>query len=210
MQTTGFYFGVFTLTGLWFWSFLFAWVIVTFVDIHKERPGWASFWLVFLLVGLHLGGIVDVIDIVWNHSWKVLGGFSTYIGVGFIWTILKFKMWLRDHRIFINDNIMAPMRRQFLIDNKFNEDLEQIPEHLQGSWKQKKNHSEALRSAMRLMEVYENKSRLMMWAIWWPISMIWTLVSDWVTKLFNYVIFDVLGGLLGRIVNSEKAKISLD
>lgn len=209
MQTTAglLYFGLFTLTGLWFWAIISAWVIVTFIYIHKEQPGWASFWLIAFLIGLHLGGVVNVIEIVLNHPWKILGLFGAYIGVGLVWTIFKFKMWSRDRRILINNEI-SQLRNNFLKEYEINETS--IPKNLQEKWQRLINGNMYLARAKNGMNVEENKGRLTLWAVWWPISMIWTFISDWITKIFNLLIFDMLGGLLGRIVESEKAKISVD
>lgn len=211
MQTANmFFFNLFTLTGLWFWVFVSAWVIVTFVDIYKERVGWATFWLVVLLVGFHLGGIVNVIDFIVNNPWKILGLFGAYISIGLVWTIAKFKMYLRKLRIRINDDIVPPLRKRFLEETGMDENLQTIPKHLIKFWEEKKSHNHELQIALVNMEVKNNKGRLALWAVWWPASIISTMIGDWITDMFNYLIFDVFGGLLGRIVNSEKAKISLD
>lgn len=202
------YFGVFALTGLWFWAVLVAWLAVTFVDVHNERPGWATIWLFAFLAALHLGGVVDVIHLVWTRPWLILGVFGAYLCVGLIWTVFKFKLWLRKLRIRINEQILPSVRENFLLHHQVSGTV--IPQHLQEAWRKEQGTNHAMQHAIKSMEVKENKGRLTLWAIWWPISMIWTAISDWVTEIFNYLIFEVLGKFLRGMVDSEKAKISYD
>lgn len=202
------WFGAFTLTGMWFWAVVMAWVVATFTDIHRERPGWATVWLILFLAVLHLGGAVDVLHLVWTSPWAVLGAVGGYITIGLVWAVFKFKFWLRKQRIFINEKILPICRLNFLERRQVAGGV--IPPDLQALWRREQLESPALRSAIKSMEVGENKSRLTMWAIWWPISMIWTVISDWVTEMFNWLIFDLLGGFLHRMVDSEKSKIAAD
>lgn len=209
MVTSGLlWYGVFTLTGLWFWALVAAWVIVSFVEIHKERAGWATLWLVAFLAALHLGGVVDVVHTVWTHPWQILGAAAGYVVVGLIWTVFKFQMRLRKIRIDINENIVPRLRTNFLDDHKVGGKA--IPPDLLEDWRVAQVKDISLQRSLHSMELRENKSRLMLWAVWWPISMIVTAISDWVSEMFNWLIFDVFGGFFSRMVESEKAKIALD
>jgi len=209
MESAGLlWFGVFTLTGMWFWALVVAWVAASFAEIHYERPGWATIWMVLFLAALHLGGSVDVIHFVWTHPWLVLGAMGAYVAVGLVWSVIKFKFWLRRQRIRINDEIIPQLRQTFLKQHHVTGGT--VMPDLQDDWRRYQEQDYILQPAIRSMGVRENKARLTLWAIWWPISMIWTAISDWVTEIFSYFIFDVLGGYLKRMVDSEKAKISTE
>lgn len=202
------WFGVFTLPLFWFWLIVAAWIILAIADIHYERPGWATFWLVAFLSVLHLGGVVDIVRLVVEHPVWLLAGVGGYVVAGLIWTVIKFKFRIRKIRVNINTETMPALRRKFLDSKQVRGDT--VPANLRDEWLEFQNNAYGLQEEIQSMDVGRNKGRLLLWAIWWPFSMLWTAFSDWILDFFNWLIFDVLGNMLKAMVDREKGKINRD
>lgn len=173
--------------SLTFWILTGAWLVGTTYNLHKENLFAASAFLVALFVGLYYTGFFNVVRFVLDNPALSLQYLVGYITVGVIWAVVKFKLKMRKIRVKINDRA----------------------EEFKNYASSRNSEHPDLHSLKREMNVNDNKENLILWALWFPISMVWTLISDFVTDLLEWLLFDVLGKFLHKIVESEKNKLKV-
>lgn len=176
------------LFSVWFWVLIGAWLVGTTYNLHKENLLAASGFLVALFVVFYWTGMFNIVQFVWQNPLLSIQYFAGYLVIGLAWSIFKFKLKLRKIRVAINERVEEFSAHKSAHSGRNHYDYDQL---------------------VKAMNVQENKSNLILWALWFPISMIWTLISDFVTDLLEWLLFDVLGKLLQRIVDSEKNKLKV-
>lgn len=101
----------------------------------------------------------------------VLFGALIYLAIGVVWSILKWFIFLFEKK------------RE--IEKKYNNDLIKI-----------KNYFATTANSIPVAS--SNKSLFSFWTIYWPLSMIWTLINNPVRRIFN-VIFNFMTNTFNRM-----------
>lgn len=210
------------ILGIVAWAFLALLALAIFIiaSVEKEEP-WCAF-IGILLAGIvaHLSGTVNMIDAL--HNWQQLVGFvGAYIGVGVGWCVIKWifftNEWARKQREIIQHN-----RKHFLECLNLNGDS--IPEEHKAAWdlwnKQlfidtkcwsapysKLSHPPQDRECSYNISVDKNWSKFSIWGLYWPFSMLWTLIDDPIKRIFKFLIMNVVGGGLQLFANKATADV---
>lgn len=183
-------FGLFTITGVWVWLCIALWLILSFTYMEKESgTGIFVVFLIFLGI-LHMGGVVNILTTLFANPITVILTGLSYFVAGTIWTLLKFKLYVRKKRIEINA----------AIDSGKYDVVKKDGRNYYGSQR-------SLESDMRDLSVSENKYHIIRWAVWWPFSVIWTVLRDFVRDVFDWILTEVVGRSLEAISSGEAAKI---
>jgi hypothetical protein len=194
-----FLFGVFSMPLIWFYAILTAWVITEIVLVEKEHLGGLFFWLVIFLLFTHLGGIWNVFSVIPANPLKFFVFLFGYFLIGILWSMFKFKLHLRKLRIEINDTIID-CKAVWKNRNDRNDSPVMLKEYID-------NTTYPLRNSMALQY---NKERILIWCMWWPFSMVWAMLRDFVKNLFDYLINDVFKRAYEKMIADEKKKINME
>lgn len=162
-----------------------------FVLVENDRAGGAGISVVIFGLLLQFLGGVDVFGTIWNNPVYILVFLALYLVAGTVWAVSKWYIFVKK---------IARKYREIKTEFLHSRKLEP------GDPLDDKQRAELLRQARDsgIKEVppraNSNKSRIIGWMVFWPISLVWSLLDDFVKELFTQV-YDFIGGFLQRISN---------
>lgn len=211
------------ILGVVAWAFLALLVLAIFVivSVEKEEP-WGAF-IAILLAGVvaHFSGTVNMIDAF--HNWQQLVGLiGAYIGIGVGWCVIKWifftNEWARNQRENIKHN-----RKVFL--KALNLSGDSIPDAHKDAWvRWSKSYGYSKKpgqppyselndvspeqvQSSDAIAVVNNWSKFSIWGLYWPFSMLWTLIDDPIKRTFKFIIMNVVGGALQLFANRATSQV---
>lgn len=185
------FFDVFVFGTMWYFLVTAAWVVAILWCVEKENPIGSGIWLILYLCFLQFLAGVNFLDQAVHHPIVSALWVFGYFVVGFLWSFVKW--WLYVHK---KAEEFSRIRHGFLIGRQISynrkavthpelgnitEDTK-IPENLMDEWK---SHISCHGVIPR---VRDNKGKISMWVIYWPASMVWSLVNDFVKKFIRIIV----------------------
>jgi len=169
MQLSFFLLGAF---GWWCLTILF--VFYVFLCIEKEIN---LFWpilalVIYVLFSQFIAG-ADIVNFAVKHPMQMLLYILGYFVTGFIWSFIKW--WL--HVNSIADKYKERKRKYEALKEPKTESNFQ-------SW-ERKNYSY---KNLEKPKVSQSKKKITLWIMYWPISMIWSLLDDFVKKTIQHLV----------------------
>ncbi len=190
---------LFVIGTLWFWLLLAAAAVVMAVCVAREAFGRATLTLVATLAVLTLFGDFNVLSWLRHHSVSFLIYLSVYLAAGTAWSVAKWWFFVRNLRAGYDEG-----KLRFLRENKV--DGTAIPAELREGWRRNAHRYMPDRLGRLAPDISEGvvprardyKGKIMSWMIYWPLSLIGTLIDDPIRKLFQ-AIFNAIQGAFQRI-----------
>lgn len=159
----------FVMGGFWFWSLL-ALEFILLIWFVEQEWGWASWWsLVGFIVMIHLFGDAKLLIYIKDDPQIIIYGMLAYIGIGFVWSTLKFRFALSKYRDKIDDLRDKWKER----GNDVNDDK---------GWRKYLSDNT---SQYDVPKFSEYKDKIVFWWAYWPPSLLWTLCHDFVERFFK-------------------------
>jgi len=174
--------------------------VVATVLTEIEQFGWATVVLIASLVGAHVFHVVNVLSWVQTHSFETLLYALAYVGVGVVWSFVKwfsFLMAFRDKFRTLKEAFLSA--RNLDVKGSVPEELRDVFAQYIRNSKVGYHDSYGLSFLIR-PRATENKSRIVSWMSLWPCSVIGTLLNDPVRRLFNWM-FTAFKSLYERMTN---------
>lgn len=138
---------------------------------------------IFGLVTHYFGG-VDYVAYVRTHGVMILEFAAAYLVSGAAWSVVKWFFFCRD------------LKQKYL-----GYKADYFRHHVTGTPAQ--SHSYATQFTGDVPpSAQDHKSQIVSWIGYWPVSLIWTLLDDFLTKVFKEI-YNVLSGVFQRIANSQ-------
>ena len=185
-------FFVFGSIAFWLLLLIVSLVIVWQVEGDEVGGGLAIFTMLIMLAALEYMSDVKALSYIYEHPLEILKWFCVYVIIGIAWSFAKWAWALYK----------VSEYAQKLYD-EFNKESGKKDQ----SWAMFIKHSFNFRYYAHIYiggelppQASYNKKRLVFWAMYWPWSLIWTLLGDWITELFERLI-DFLTGLYQRVSN---------
>lgn len=195
-------FELFVVGTFWFWALLIAEIILLFVFVEFENGVGATISLLIFGAALQWCGNVDIISFIAQNPLKVLAILGAYAILGSLWGVVKWWVYCRDKLEEYND-----VKADFLQSHGCN-DTTMVPESLRSQWASFVR-SLSDRQFGKPPRAADNKSRIIRWMSFWVISLIWTVLDDFVKRVFK-VIYYKIAGFLQRISDRMFADVSKD
>ena len=177
--------GLFLFTsyvGLILFGLFVATVFIFFVE--TESPFWATGFAILVAVFMQLFSPIPIISLAIEHPFHTLAYFVGYLAAGTAWGIGKWWFYLGN------------------VKTKYNRAVKLYNASTTKDWKNFNDFiiEEGLNTYELDSETYrpliaKNKRRFMIWMVYWPFSMVWTLLNDPIRKIFNWI-YDRLAGML--------------
>jgi hypothetical protein len=119
---------------------------------------------------------IDLVTVIASHPWGTALWVGAYFVIGFIWSFAKW--W-----IFVNSIAEKyRVKREEFIGNYTAQYQSAVPSQSL-AW-----NLEVLRSGIEKPTVAKYKSKITVWVMYWPLSVIWSLIDDFVKKAFRQII----------------------
>lgn len=215
------------ILGLAAWVFwlLVVLALVMFFAVESESSVGAFATMVGVGALLHFSNTVDMLHLLQN--WQgILMFLAAWLGVGLAWCFVKWTFytgaWARRQREEVQN-----ARKRFLSVLGLKGDT--IPEEHKEAWTawvngnyigsvefEKKNadYRKFEREKCPVFEkaedlhVRNNWKRMMVWGLYWPWSMVWTIIDDPLKRIFKFLVLNVFGGSLQWF--SNRAALSVE
>ena len=199
-----FFAGLLTVGGLFFWLFAALVVIGLTSSVHNEKPGVGFILVIAALVALQFTS--DFKPFTWVMANPGLFGLGVlaYIGIAVVWTFAKWYMFSVAAK-----ECYADFRKTWIENLKRPFDVVTDKAALASSFGNFYGYRQRFGNAVP-PSPSENKGRIMLWMIFWPIDMIWSTINDPVVRIFRWIYQRIAGSLShiarGRFTGFEELK----
>jgi hypothetical protein len=193
-----------TFGTIWFFLLTIAWILTMFYCIEKESNISSTIWVIVYLLFLQFLVKVDFLYAIIHHPIKSSLCILGYIVIGFIWSFVRW--W-----IFVNKEAEGYQKARFNFLTRTRQELERRFERLHDTPYKNKPLSEALKelenitldtkipdflktewksivSSSQLPKVSDNKAKISLWVMYWPVSLVWSFINDLIKKLVRSLI----------------------
>lgn len=166
--------GFFVFGAIGWYAVVGAFLIWTFIIVEKDSFSGGIIELILLFLFLQFMGRMDIWGYVaGNPGWialLILGYFVT----GFAWSFLKWWLYVKEKAEKVRKE-----RDKFLAENKNNAEGWRIPFDL--------NKPIAM----------EHKGGIAIWVIYWPFSLVWSFINDFIKRVVRQIITCLKGWYQG-------------
>ena len=205
--------------ALWVFLALLALGIAVIVAVEKEEPFGALIALIAAGAVAHFSGTVNMLDVLhnWQHLLLFLGA---YIGIGVGWCAIKWAFftaaWGKEQREKVQDNRGRFLERMGIKGDSIPAEHKVAWEKwLKGGWPLHTDLSDPANKPYEMLRgldvdrigtsndihIRNNWKRFSIWCIYWPFSVLWTLIDDPIKAIFKFLVLHVLGGALQSFAN---------
>lgn len=192
------------LGGALFWITTAVWLIALFIAIDKENGWWATVSLVVYFLVLAIFGSFDLTGFLFANPLMIGIILLGYFAIGLIWSFMRWGIHVRVERAKFDD-----FKAEWLESKGIQSST--VPEELQSEWTaEAKRYARkclgrkysgedtpvrsgvALETGTQILDairpkVRRNKSTIIFWMAYWPISFLWTMLNDFVMGIWNAI-----------------------
>ena len=138
-------------------------------------------------------GDADIIGYVTSNPLNILACVGAFFILGAVWGVIKWWIYCRDQLEAYNE-----FRNEFLSRKGLN-DTSKVPPEFRREFKEAVERHNSNRygkdNKIGVPKVSDNKGRIMRWMTFWPVSMIWSLINDFVKRTFRVIYYKIAGFL---------------
>lgn len=182
---------LFVIGTFWFWALLVLEVIILFAFVEYENGVGATISLIIFACCLQWLGDVDLLGFVFGNPLQLFICVASYFFIGAIWGTIKWWIFCRDRLEEYHE-----LKEEFLISKGLPAGTKVMPQEHKVEWKRKLENYRgyAFRNVGNLSEaprVKRNKIRIVRWMSFWPVSMIWSIINDFVKRIFKSIYYEI-------------------
>ena len=189
-------FELFLAGTFWFWALIALEIVLLFVFVEWENGVSATISLVVFGALLQFFGNVDIIGYVMGNPFQLIVIVAAYFVFGAVWGICKWWIFCRDRL-----EEYKELKSEFLRSKGLPENEKTIPIEHRVEWKKKLDDAKRYANSRNLGEaplVRSHKAQILRWMSFWPISMIWGLINDFVRRVCK-AIYNRISKFLQRV-----------
>lgn len=186
-----------------FWLVLVAWIVALFVSVEYERGILAFISTIAYGLLLYFLFSVDLPHMFIHHPMMILCGVALYFPIGAAWSFFRWFMFVHSKL-----DEYVDFKTKWLI-SKGQTSFDNIPDHLKEGWVKNLEHGYEYKELIKPPLVRENKSRILRWIGYWPISAMAWAFNDMV-RGFCKMIYGRIANWLQSIANSVFEKVKKD
>jgi uncharacterized membrane protein YgaE (UPF0421/DUF939 family) len=203
------------ITTFWFWLVVVE-VIFLFAVLAHDKGTAASISLVIFAILLLVAGVDYISFFKTNPSYLIYTALI-YFPIGIMWAIFKWFMLVLDRKTeykefkaeFLKNLGLDGLLTTFPMTQESVNNGRMTQEHLD-KWKRSLQSSYSYRRGKNTIpQAREYKYDIMRWLGYWPFSLIWTLLSDFVKRVAR-AIYNIISGLLQDISDKIFADVKDD
>jgi hypothetical protein len=166
-------------------------IVATFLT-ETENFGWATLLLIVSVVVAQLFHVINLLTFVSDHGLTTILYVLGYLGVGVIWSFIKWFSFLMAFR-----DKFRTLKEEYLTSLKLNpkgqvpnEKLTAFEQFVSGQYTRYHGYGDSPMSGLSSLKrprAAQNKARIVSWMSLWPCSFLGTLLNDPVRRLFNFL-----------------------
>lgn len=165
----------------WFWIVTVLFTLWAIACVESSKSQGASFVVVLYLALLHYYGNLNPFPWILQNPVAALGLGALYIVGGTLWAIVKWRFYVYSKARQIEDLRLAIGKQKAWVADSFNTlGAQERDEVLQAAGLKRIPPS-----------VLDEKSRILPWMIWWPLSAAWTIVNDPIRRIFQQIYLNI-------------------
>lgn len=194
---------IFVFGSFWFWTLLVAEFLLLFVFVEFENGIGATISMLAFGACLQWLGNIDIIKFVAEHPLSAAGGAVAYFALGACWSAIKW--WIYCNNLLTRYN---EAKREWMdahnIEGTILTDAQKV------EWQSYINGPYVDKEFRKLPPlVRTHKANIMRWMSWWVISMIWSLINDFVKEIWR-AIYKKIAAWFQRIADKVFAGVKDD
>jgi hypothetical protein len=186
--------------AFWFWVTFACLMVLMIAAVEYDKPGLATLSIIVFFVLLGWLGNINILNAIRERPLLSLGCLAGYFAAGTMWSICKWWFYVRKLRDKFDE-----YKRDFLARNN-RADAKTIPDDLRILWLNEVDYNYSLAPSKSKPIVAHNKSRIMTWMVYWPWSLVWTMVNDPIKRLFKEI-YRVIQGFMQKISDRAFADV---
>lgn len=161
-------------------------VLALILEIANDRFVLGYFTLFVYAVAMAIFTEINPFVYIWHNPLQAIGFLIGYFLVGGVYSVIKYRAWLKDVAIQISE-----FKRQFIADRELNISItEEIPSAQSNEWKsylrQKMDSDDYSRIRSGFGPGYQ-KDLILNWIAFWPFSAVGLLVAEPLEKFVNFL-----------------------
>lgn len=185
---------IFAFGSIWFFLFSGLWVVLLFYWVEKQHIILSGLNIILYILFLNFIVKKDVISSFIDHPGRSLIIILVYILAGFIWSFIKWWLFVNNLAINYKEKRCEWLKKQKSIREKRNISFEgldsidpetPVPERLREDWL----HSVGILYEKPKVNGY--KISISHWVLYWPVSAIWSLLDDFVSKVIQVIVVKI-------------------
>ena len=186
---------IFLIGSLFFWLLLIAELILLFIFVANDLSIPATLSLLLTAGLLQFAGNVDLLGLVTANPGLIILGVVLYFVAGTVWGVIKWYLYCRD-------------RLEEYLDGKrkWLKGRVGTPEDLTQAWRDHCSRYKVINKPI----VSEHKTNILRWMAFWPISLAWSFLDDFVRRVFRAIyqhIAEFLQGVSDRVFAGVTAEL---
>lgn len=172
----------------WFWITLVA-VVALIICEATESPIAATITVVAGVLALQFIGGIDLWTYLKENPLNIIKMVGLYFGIGAGWCVTKWWLYALNRR-----DGYREQKRKFCKSYKLNDGI--IPDDMKNAFRNS-FHPHCLRDDYP-PKVGKHKERIVRWIAYWPSSVIWTIINDFVQRIAKSI-YNLISSTLQRI-----------
>ena len=217
--------GLLIFGGFWFWAMsgIAFFIIMAFAE--NENNIGAFITLCIFILAMEYADAINFVDAIKADPWFFVKWTALYFVIGSVWSIIKWFSYVRNlasefgkHKLKYLQRCNDSGQREINVDGdtitlpEFKIDISTpIPEELMQHFKRYlKSERGYIRSEYDdiIPSAANNKDRIVTWIVWWPTSLLWTLINDPIRKLAEKI-YAGLQGVYSKITQQAFSKFNV-
>lgn len=151
--------------GVWFWILTALFVILLVWEVAREKAVTGLFTVLAYLALIHLFGNASVFSAVRNHPEYAYIGIPVFFLAGALWSLAKWWFFVKHRALEYREARMAFLEANGVVGATLDTP---VPEDLKT-----RSFPRPRRPLAR-----QHKWRIITWMVYWPFSMVWTLLDE--------------------------------
>jgi len=175
------FWAAFVFGTFWFWALSIIFLITAIVFTEQESGIGALITLAIYAFYIQLLAKVNFVGWILEQPLNFLIAIGSYLIIGLVWSCVKW--WLLVSYI---AEIQKDKWATFLKNHNLSKDTKTLPQNLYKDWENKKKSFE--KPLFR-----HNKNKITLWVTYWPLSMVYSLIRDFLVKITRQIVIHFQG-----------------
>jgi hypothetical protein len=189
--------------GGWFWVALVAWLVIVWLLSENDMGFFGLVSTIGYCCLLQFVFHVNISGWMLANPWNLMLFLGSYFVAGSLWSFWRWFLFVRDKLEPYNK-----LKSDWFVDKGLTP-VETIPEELKEEWVKFIEKDYSRKNLVRTPLVRENKSKIMRWIGYWPLSVVTWALNDMVRR-FVRMIYDSIHDWLQSIANRVFSKVKKD